>query len=283
MVDDSGVMCPFSRQLQVQSSTNGTNGPCGQQIVSNGTRKSTPFCQRKRVVFRLELLARMMARTMLVQHTSGPTMEKVMTRKITIAVVGAIVSLSSCKSAQNQASAPAPGALSAASGQSDPAKLVQPANREIAEILLALQRVHFPFDSSELTRQSRSALDDAADKLTRYPTVQLEVAGHTDARGTGEYNLALGDRRARVVTQYLTRMGVASEQLRPVSYGEEQPLMTGASQLAWAKNRRADFRLLHGDVKLAVDDGQLIDDRGQPLTTDQAAANTPRQAIIVRK
>ncbi|OGR10727.1 MAG: hypothetical protein A2341_28525 [Deltaproteobacteria bacterium RIFOXYB12_FULL_58_9] len=59
--------------------------------------------------------------------------------------------------------------------------------------------------------------------------------------------------------------------------------MTGASQLAWAKNRRADFRLLHGDVKLAVDDGQLIDDRGQPLTTDQAAANTPRQAIIVRK
>jgi peptidoglycan-associated lipoprotein len=220
---------------------------------------------------------------MLVHETSGPAMEKAMIRKASSTVVGVIVFLSSCKSAQNEAPPPVPGALSAASTQPDAAKLVQPASRELAEILLALQRVHFAFDSSELTRQARSALDDAAEKLARYPSVQLEVAGHADERGTSEYNLALGERRARAVTEYLTWMGVASDQLRPVSYGEEQPLMAGATQLAWAKNRRVDFRLLHGDVKLAIDEGTLVDDRGQPLATDQAAASTQQPPVLVRK
>lgn len=187
------------------------------------------------------------------------------------AIVIAVVGLSSgCKSTGEQAAPPAPGAVSATT-QQDPARAVQPANREVLEILVTLRRVHFAFDSQALTGAARAALDQAAEQLARFPDVALEVAGHADDRGTSEYNLGLGDRRARTVTDYLVHLGIARDRLRPISYGEEQPLVRGASQTSWAKNRRVDFSLLYGNVTFAVEDGALVDDAGDPLADETAA------------
>lgn len=179
-----------------------------------------------------------------------------------------VVLFSGCKSTQKQAAPPAP---SASVAQPDAAKLVQPAKRELLEMLVTLRRVHFAFDSSTLTPAGRSALELAAEQLARYPGVTLEVAGHADERGTSEYNLGLGDRRANAVTDHLVRLGIGRERLRPVSYGEEQPLAGGAAQTAWARSRRVDFRLIRGNVKLAVEEGSLVDDAGEPLDDETAA------------
>ena len=133
------------------------------------------------------------------------------------------------------------------------------------ELLLSLKRVHFPFDSSTLSPSGREALKDVANKLKAHPEVDLYVDGHTDKRGTTEYNLSLGDRRAQAVVDYLERLGVAGSRLRRVSFGEEDPLVTGAGQIVYAKNRRVGFRLMHGDVELILKQGTLLDDSGNPI------------------
>lgn len=139
------------------------------------------------------------------------------------------------------------------------------ATGNLRELLLTLHRVHFPFDSSTLSDTARAALADAAEQLNAHPDVELWVDGHTDDRGTTEYNMSLGDRRARVVVDYLGRYGVAAKRLGVISYGEERPLANGSSAAALARNRRVEFRLLRGSVQLVLADGDLVDDDGKPL------------------
>jgi peptidoglycan-associated lipoprotein len=155
----------------------------------------------------------------------------------------------------------------------DTAERTEQAEGELRDVLITLQRVHFPFDSNELTDDARAALAEAAPKLARHPDVVLYVDGHADQRGTEEYNVALGERRAQVVADYLTRMGVGQTQLKIVSFGEGQPMAERGSDLAMAKNRRVDFRLMRGDIRLVVEEGPLVDDAGEPIGDDPSARN----------
>lgn len=148
----------------------------------------------------------------------------------------------------------------------------EPAEGELRDVLITLRRVHFQLDSTELTEESRAALSEAGPKLARHPDVHLYVDGHADERGTEEYNVALGERRARVVSDYLVRLGVSKDNLHIVSFGEGQPLVHQSDSVALAKNRRVDFRLMRGDVRLVVEESTLVGDQGQKL--DDATAQS---------
>jgi peptidoglycan-associated lipoprotein len=104
-----------------------------------------------------------------------------------------------------------------------------------------LADVHFPYDSSTLTEAARATLEKHALWLQSRRDVRVTIEGHCDKRGTTEYNLALGEQRARAVWDYLVSLGVAPERLRTVSYGKERPLDPADTDEAYAKNRRAHF------------------------------------------
>jgi peptidoglycan-associated lipoprotein len=104
-----------------------------------------------------------------------------------------------------------------------------------------LKPVFFELDSSELNPAAQKALDENAALLKRYPTWSITIEGHCDERGTAEYNLALGERRAAAARAYLVSLGVPSDRLRTVSYGKEFPFDPGHDEAAFAKNRRAHF------------------------------------------
>jgi peptidoglycan-associated lipoprotein len=104
-----------------------------------------------------------------------------------------------------------------------------------------LRTVHFGFDKDDLTPAARALLDENARWLKANPEVAVRIGGHTDARGTPEYNLALGERRAKRVRNYLIEQGVPADNLVTVSYGEEMPIAQGENEGAWAQNRRAEF------------------------------------------
>jgi peptidoglycan-associated lipoprotein len=100
-------------------------------------------------------------------------------------------------------------------------------------------RVLFEYDSFELTGEAQAILGRQAEWLRRYPAVSFTVEGHADERGTREYNLALGDRRANAVKNYLAARGVATNRLRTISYGKERPEVQGSDETSFAQNRRA--------------------------------------------
>lgn len=110
--------------------------------------------------------------------------------------------------------------------------------------LYGLEDIHFEFDKSSLTPEAQDVLRRNADWLKSNATVTLEVEGHCDERGTIEYNLALGDRRARSAKDFLVNLGIAAARLRTISYGKEMPLDPGHNEAAWAKNRRAHFTII---------------------------------------
>lgn len=103
------------------------------------------------------------------------------------------------------------------------------------------ENVHFDFDSSELTAAAKALLKDKAAWLTENASAAVIIEGHCDERGTTEYNLALGDRRATAAKAYLVDLGIAASRMETISYGEEKPVDTGKTELAWAMNRRAHF------------------------------------------
>jgi peptidoglycan-associated lipoprotein len=102
-------------------------------------------------------------------------------------------------------------------------------------------RVHFALNSSDIDENDKPGLDRAARCLKAETGMHVTVAGNADERGTEEYNLALGDRRAKAVTDYLHALGSSEQQLKTVSYGKEQPLCTDHDEACWARNRRADL------------------------------------------
>ncbi|MCT4535778.1 peptidoglycan-associated lipoprotein Pal [Halodesulfovibrio sp.] len=113
-----------------------------------------------------------------------------------------------------------------------------------AAATLADTPILFDFDKFDIKPMYRDVLKQNAELLKKYPTMRMLIAGHTDPRGTSEYNLALGERRARAVQDYLIVLGVSATQLEIVSYGEERPAAQGANEAAWAQDRRAEFALI---------------------------------------
>lgn len=117
--------------------------------------------------------------------------------------------------------------------------------RELAEArrMFVNQHIHFEYDKSDLTPEAVVVLKRKAAWLTYNPDASVIIQGHCDERGTNEYNLALGERRAQNAKAFLVDMGVAASRMRTISYGEERPLDEGHNETAWAKNRRAQFVL----------------------------------------
>lgn len=99
--------------------------------------------------------------------------------------------------------------------------------------------VYFQYDESELSDEARDALARNADLLKGQPQFHLLIEGHADERGTNEYNLALGERRANAVRSYMSSLGVGTDRLRTLSYGEERPVCTETEESCWSQNRRA--------------------------------------------
>lgn len=104
------------------------------------------------------------------------------------------------------------------------------------------EKVYFKFDDSSLTDSARDALRDKVQWLRNHPDACVIIEGHCDERGTDEYNLALGSRRAESVKDFLTKAGIDGSRLTTISYGEERPAAKGHNEEAWAENRRAEFR-----------------------------------------
>jgi peptidoglycan-associated lipoprotein len=104
-----------------------------------------------------------------------------------------------------------------------------------------LAEVHFDFDRAEIRDADRATLAKNADALKRFDFLRVTVEGHCDERGTVEYNLALGERRARAAFDYLVSLGVPADRLKTVSYGKEVPVCQTADEACWQRNRRAHF------------------------------------------
>lgn len=104
-----------------------------------------------------------------------------------------------------------------------------------------LKTIYFDYDSSSLNARALATLRENAELIKQVPNVIIQIAGHCDERGTQEYNLALGERRAQSVREHLRQLGVAGDRLITISFGEEAPEVMGSNEAAWAKNRRCEF------------------------------------------
>ena len=108
------------------------------------------------------------------------------------------------------------------------------------------QTIYFDFDKDDIRDDQRTALDAKVPLLTANPAVRIRVAGHTDSRGSDEYNLALGQRRSASAKRYLVSRGISEGRIETVSFGEERPASMGENEEAWAKNRRDEFEIIGG-------------------------------------
>jgi peptidoglycan-associated lipoprotein len=138
------------------------------------------------------------------------------------------------------ATAPEPGANTAGAGAVTPpasTTSVRPGSQQdLAQT--AGDRVFFAFDKSDITPEAKQILQKQADWLKKYPNVTVTVEGHCDERGTREYNLALGERRANAVKNVLVALGIPTNRVSTISYGKERPAVVGSNEAAWAQNRR---------------------------------------------
>ena len=106
--------------------------------------------------------------------------------------------------------------------------------------------ISFAYDQSEISDEARATLDAKIPVLSANPGLRIRVGGHTDSRGSDEYNLALGQRRAAAAKRYLTQHGVDASRIDIISYGEERPVAQGEDESAWSQNRRDEFEIVAG-------------------------------------
>ena len=117
---------------------------------------------------------------------------------------------------------------------------------------LLARRVHFDFDRSNVSPDDAAILDEKLAVLQRNPNLRIRVTGHCDERGSDEYNLALGNRRALAAKRYLTDRGIAESRIATSSMGEERPIAMGANEGAWGQNRRDEFTIISGGATLKM-------------------------------
>jgi peptidoglycan-associated lipoprotein len=120
----------------------------------------------------------------------------------------------------------------------------EPSIRADSEIDSNLKIVYFDFDKSDLPSDSFEVLKDNAAYLSKKASLKIVIEGHTDNRGTAEYNLSLGQRRALKVKDYYVKFGIVPDRIATISYGREKPVVDGNNEAAWAKNRRAETKTL---------------------------------------
>ena len=159
------------------------------------------------------------------------------TRTIALLAVGALT-LSACAAKLPKQLPPQPGGASSGGSAAN----LPPVPGSQADFVVSLNGgdvIYFDTDRYNIDSADQSALAAQAAWLQRYPAKRATIEGHCDERGTREYNLALGERRANAAKNYLASLGVSASRLSTVSYGKERPVATGSTEEAWAKNRRA--------------------------------------------
>ncbi|MEW5746244.1 MAG: peptidoglycan-associated lipoprotein Pal [Nitrospirota bacterium] len=114
------------------------------------------------------------------------------------------------------------------------------------ELPVTMEDIYFDYDQYAVRDDAKPVLKDLAKFLSNNRNAKVVIEGHCDERGTDEYNLALGDKRAHSVREFLIALGIPSSRIDTVSYGEERPLCTESTEACWAKNRRAHFVLVEG-------------------------------------
>ncbi len=157
-----------------------------------------------------------------------------------VSVLAALLLLAACESTP-QATGDATGTGGATAGtqtQAAPLPGPRPGSAEDFTVNVG-DRVFFDFDRYSLRPDAREILQRQAQWLQKYPSVTITVEGHCDERGTREYNLALGERRANAAKNYLVALGINPNRVKTISYGKERPAVTGSNEAAWAQNRRA--------------------------------------------
>jgi len=112
------------------------------------------------------------------------------------------------------------------------------------KVVPQLDDIHFDFDKSDIRTDAREILQKNADWLQNNPDIKIQIEGHCDERGTAEYNLALGERRAMSTKKYLISLGISADRIYTISYGEELPIDPNHSEDSWTKNRRAHFLVI---------------------------------------
>jgi peptidoglycan-associated lipoprotein len=122
----------------------------------------------------------------------------------------------------------------------------QPSNERTAttDVQKALEKIYFDFDASTLSDTARQTLTKNSAVLRKNPETKIRIEGHCDERGSDEYNLALGERRAQAAVRYLTALGLPADRLSAISYGKEKPADPGHDENGWAKNRRDEFVIM---------------------------------------
>ncbi|MBW6529023.1 peptidoglycan-associated lipoprotein Pal [Sphingomonas sp. RHCKR7] len=160
----------------------------------------------------------------------------------TLLMATALVATAACSKKRPDVLPPAPGGAPEAppsTGATDPNGGITPGSAADFKRSAQSDTVLFGLDMYDIDGTARGILDSQAAWLTRYPNVRITVEGHADERGTREYNLALGDRRANAAKNYLVARGIAPGRITTISYGKERPVALGSDEESWAQNRRA--------------------------------------------
>jgi peptidoglycan-associated lipoprotein len=176
--------------------------------------------------------------------------------KVTVLLVAGVLTLGACGRRPEPeppapppvAAAPTPPAAdTAAERMAREAAARAAAQREIERKRGVLtEMVFFDYDMAEIRSDARSALDAKVQILREEPGVQLRIEGHADERGSTEYNMALGLRRAEAVKAYFVNFGLGADRFTTISFGEERPLVRDSNESAWSRNRRAEFQITSG-------------------------------------
>ena len=151
------------------------------------------------------------------------------------AAVAATLALAGCETKPPATTAPPPETMSNSS--SSTTSSIVPGSAEDLKVNVG-DTVHFDYDKYSITDEDRGVLQRQSAWLAKYPQVRVTVEGHCDERGTREYNLALGARRANAVKEYLVSLGVSSARVDTISYGKERPICTESTEDCYAQNRR---------------------------------------------
>jgi peptidoglycan-associated lipoprotein len=152
-----------------------------------------------------------------------------------IGLLGALLMLAACSSTPPE---PPPGPAGPPGGAGIGSRSIVPGSQQDLEAS-AGDRVFFAFDRADISPEARQILARQADWLRRYPNVTVTIEGHCDERGTREYNLALGERRAQAAKNVLVASGISASRISTISYGKERPAVVGSSEESYAQNRRA--------------------------------------------
>ena len=161
-------------------------------------------------------------------------------QKIALAVtVAGVLALAACKKEPPAELPPAPQSTATPAPTPPPSGPIPGTQAHFAQAMSGRDTIYFDTDMFNIDGEDQAALRQQASYLQQYPNIRATIEGHADERGTREYNIALGERRANAAKNYLVSLGVPAERLTVVSYGKERPVAIGSNEQAWARNRRA--------------------------------------------